>query len=68
MDTPNNPETPKQPSTVVMVVLAIVSSHGFTDQMKEQSPWLRLLVAGIVGGLTAGLYTWMFRRFQRKSD
>ena len=68
MDTPNTPAKTTQPSTIVTVVLAITSSQGITDEMKGQSPWLRILVAGLVGGLAAGLYTWMFKWFNRKRE
>jgi len=68
MDTPNTSEKPKQPSTIVMVVIAITSSQGITAEMKEQSAWLRRLVAGITAGLAAGLYTWMFQWFNRKRE
>ena len=55
MDTPNTSEKPKQPSTIVMVVIAITSSQGITAEMKEQSAWLRRLVAGITAGVGCGV-------------
>ncbi len=68
METAPSPDKPKQPSTITTVVIAIVLSQGISDEMKGQSPWLRILVAGITGGLAAGLYTWMFKWFNRKRE